>query len=68
MPFTKDDPYFTIGEIEKTIQEEPIEGEQGKFILGAIQEMITEIRRDVKNATIYARLVNNFVPGLKTFY
>ncbi|HBT98755.1 MAG TPA: hypothetical protein DEA57_04690, partial [Sulfurihydrogenibium sp.] len=61
MPFTKDDPYFTIGEIEKTIQEEPIEGEQGKFILGAIQEMITEIRRDVKNATIYARLVNNFV-------
>jgi hypothetical protein len=53
MPFTKDDPYFTIGKVE-TIQEEPIEGEQGKFILGAIQEMITEIRRDIKNATIYA--------------
>jgi hypothetical protein len=54
MPFTKDDPYFTIGKVEKTIQEEPIEGEQGKFILGVIQEMITEIRRDIKNATIYA--------------
>jgi hypothetical protein len=55
VPFTKDDPYFTIGEIKiEKIQEEPIEGEQGKFILGALQEMITEIRRDVKNATIYA--------------
>jgi hypothetical protein len=53
MPFTKDDPYFTIGKVE-TIQEEPIEEEQGKFIPGVIQEMITEIRRDIKNATIYA--------------
>jgi hypothetical protein len=50
IPFTKDDPYFTIGKV----QEEPIKGEQGKFILGTIQEMMTEIRRDVKNATIYA--------------
>jgi len=55
MPFTKNDPYFTIGEIKtEKIREEPIEGEQGEFILGTIQEMITEIRRDVKNATIYA--------------
>jgi hypothetical protein len=50
IPFTKDDPYFTIGKV----QEEPIKEEQGKFILGTIQEMITEIRRDIKNATIYA--------------
>ncbi|WP_299238543.1 hypothetical protein [Sulfurihydrogenibium sp.] len=50
MPFTKDEPYFTIGKVERTIQEEPIEGE----LLGTIQEMMTEIRRDVKNATIYA--------------
>jgi len=55
MPFTKNDPYFTIGEIKiEKIQEEPIEEEQGEFVLGTIQEMITETRRDVKNATIYA--------------
>jgi hypothetical protein len=57
IPFTKNEPYFIIEKVEKTVQEvhkESFKGEQGKFILGAIQEMITEIRRDIKNATIYA--------------
>ena len=57
IPFTEGDPYFIIEKVEKTVQkvqEESFKGEQGKFILGAIQEMITEIRRDIKNATIYA--------------
>jgi hypothetical protein len=54
MSFTKDDPYFTIGKVKETIQEELIKGEQGKFILGAIQEMTTEIKQEIKNATIYA--------------
>jgi hypothetical protein len=53
-PFTKDEPYFAIGKVKEAVQEEPIKGEQGKFILGALQEMITEIRGDIKNATIYA--------------
>jgi len=54
IPFTKDDPYFTIVKVKEEVQEEIIKGEQGEFIRGAIQEMITDIRRDIKNATIYS--------------
>ena len=53
MPFTKNDPYFIFGEIKSEVKEEVVQ-EEGKSILGALSEIITKIRRDVKNATIYA--------------
>ncbi|WP_353686239.1 hypothetical protein [Thermodesulfovibrio sp. 3462-1] len=54
MPITKNDPYFIFGKVKSEVKEVPVQGEEGKFIGGAILEMITEIRRDVKNATLYA--------------
>ncbi len=53
MPFTKNDPYFIFEEIKSEGKEEVVQ-EEGKSILNSLSEIVTHIRRDVKNATIYA--------------
>jgi len=51
IPFIKGEPYFIIGQVKN----EPLtEAYQGKFVLEAMQEMIADIKQDVKKATIYA--------------
>ncbi len=54
MPFTENEPYFMIGEIKQEIEEVQVQEEENESIVEAIKDAIVEIKKDIKNATIYA--------------